>query len=200
MAAPALSFSAAPTPFTPAGDWHDGETVTPAIMQARISDPVKALYNPPRFTVRATLPFSAASNQTVRVGWSAAGFEESGGWTLSRDGKVLTAPASGVYLVAVCLALQRDGPPGAFGSYQVNVVRNGALLSLRQRQNTRSTYPAGISGIDLVFLAKGDTLSIDVLGTGTGLTWQGFGSDIREERWNCFGAVLLAPGASSMRG
>ncbi|QLE71118.1 hypothetical protein FGW37_05430 [Streptomyces rectiverticillatus] len=200
LVAPAPTFTAPPTPFASAGDWRDGEQITPALMQSRITNPIKALYNPPRVSARSAQAFSVPSGQTTRVGWSLAGLEESGGWRLSQDAKAFTVPASGVYLTAFCLAIQRDGPTGAFGSYQMNLMRNGNLISLHQRQNTRTNYPAGLSGTDVLFLAQGDTLSIEVLGTGTGLTWQGFGSDIRDERWSCFGAVMLAPGASSMKG
>ncbi|MEU5186989.1 hypothetical protein AB0G83_07515 [Streptomyces klenkii] len=200
MAAPSASFSAPPSAYVSAGDWRDGERVTPALMRARLSDPLTSLYNPSRFSLRSTLPYSAPSNQTARVGWSNAGFEESGGWVLSRDGATLTAPATGVYLVALSVATQRDGPEGAFGSYQVHLLRNGNLISLRQRQNTRSTYPTAISGTEPVFLTKGDQLSAAFLGTGTGLAWQAFGSDIRDERWNGFSAVMLAPAATGMKG
>ncbi|WP_194963223.1 hypothetical protein, partial [Streptomyces eurocidicus] len=200
MAAPSAGFSAGSTPFVPAGDWRDGERVTPALMRARLSDPLTSLYNPPRFSLRSTLPYSAPSNQTVRVGWSNAGFEESGGWVLGRDGATVTAPATGVYLVALSVATQRDGPEGAFGSYQVHLLRNGNLISLRQRQNTRSTYPTAISGTEPVFLARGDQLSTAFLGTGTGLSWGAFGNDIRDERWNGFSAVMLAPAATGMKG
>lgn len=199
MIAPAPSFSAPPSPFIEAGSWRDGEQITPSVMQSRITDPIKALYNPPRFSVRTAAPFSAGSGQTARVGWSSSGLEESGGWSLSRDSKALTAPASGVYLVSFCLAIQRDGPEGSFGSYQMNLMRNGGLVSLRQRQNTRSSYPSGIAAMEVLFLNRGDTLSIDVLGTGTGLTWSGFGNDIRNEVWNSFSAVMLGPGAVNMR-
>ncbi|MCC3773663.1 hypothetical protein [Streptomyces sp. UNOB3_S3] len=200
MAAPTTSFSAAATPFAPAGEWRDGEQVTPATMTARISDPIRALYNPPRVSVARPLPYSTPPNQALRVGWSMAGFEESGGWVLSRDGTAVTAPATGVYLVALTLATQRDGPEGAFGSYQVNLLRNGSLLFLRQRQNTRSTYPTSISSTGLVFLSKGDFLGVDFLGTGTDVTWQDYGTDLRTERWNGLSAVMLAPGATSMKG
>ncbi|MEU1312253.1 hypothetical protein ABZ419_25625 [Streptomyces cinnamoneus] len=200
MVAPVPSFAAPPTAFVPAGEWRDGEQITPALMKERITDPIRALYNPPRVSVVRPLPYSAASAQAVRVGWSRAGFEESGGWSLSRDGTTITAPATGVYLVASTLATQRDGPEGPFGSYQVQLLRNGSLVSLRQRQNTRTTYPTGISGTDVVFLNKGDSLSSVFLGTGTGLTWQGFDVDPRIERWNGLAAVMLAPAATGMKG
>ncbi|MEU3351304.1 hypothetical protein [Streptomyces sp. NPDC037389] len=200
LTAPVPAFSAAPSLFVAAGEWRDSEQATPAMMTARISDPIRGLYSPPRVSVARPLSYSTPPNQAVRVGWSTAGFEESGGWVLSRDGTALTAPATGVYLVALTLAVQRDGPEGAFGSYQVNLLRNGSLLSLRQRQNTRSTYPTGISGTDLVFLSKGDFLGVDFLGTGAEVTWQGYGADIRTERWNGLSAVMLAPGATAMKG
>ncbi|WP_367132494.1 MULTISPECIES: hypothetical protein [Streptomyces] len=200
LVAPTSAFSAGSTPFVAAGDWRDGELLTPSMMSSRITDPIRALYNPPRVSLTRPLPYGAASAQAVRVGWSSAGFEESGGWSLSRDGTTLTAPATGVYLVTLTLATQRDGPEGAFGSYQVRLLRNGNLVSLRQRQNTRSTYPTGISGTDVIFLSRGDTLSAEFLGTGTGLAWQAFGADLRTERWNGLAAVMLAPAATGMKG
>lgn len=199
MRAPAPAFAAASSPFVAAGDWTDGEQIAPALMHARITQPYRALYNPPRFSLRYTLPYRAPSNQPARVSWSLAGMEECGGWVLSRDGSSITAPAAGVYLVSVCLATQRDGPTGAFGSYQVHLVKNGELLSLRQRQNTRSDYPTSLCATEPVFLDRGETLATDLLGTGTGVTWRDYGNDVREERWNALSAVLLAPSATSMR-
>ncbi|MFF4223182.1 hypothetical protein ACFYZH_09990 [Streptomyces abikoensis] len=201
MVAPGAStFAGKTTPFVAADDWADRELVTPAHMTARITQPLQALLNAPRVSIRAPLPYSAASNQLTRVRWSASALEESGGWTLSSDGSALTAPAPGVYLLAFSIATRRDGPEGAFGSYQTNLVRNGELVALHQRQNTRSGYPTAISGTQLLYLRKGDTVSTDFIGTGTGLTWRDFGRDITDERWNHFTAVMLAPGATSMKG
>lgn len=201
MVAPgASSITGRPAPFVPAGDWADKERITPALMESRITQPMRSLLNPLRVVLRTPLPYSAPSGQPTRIRWAASGMEESGGWGLRRDGSALTVPASGVYLIAFSIATQRDGPEGPFGSYQMNLVRNGELVSLHQRQNTRSGYPTSISATTVLFLKEGDTVSTDFIGTGTGLTWRDFGRDVNDERWNQFSAVMLAPGASSMKG
>ncbi|GGP44068.1 hypothetical protein GCM10010214_16170 [Streptomyces abikoensis] len=47
---------------------------------------------------------------------------------------------------------------------------------------------------------RGDFLGVDFLGTGADVTWQGYGADLRAERWNNLSAVILAPGATAMKG
>ncbi|GAA0455900.1 hypothetical protein GCM10009544_18280 [Streptomyces stramineus] len=201
MAAPgAAALSGEATPFVPAGDWSNQERITSQHMDTRITQPMRSLLNPPRVVLRTPLPYSAASGQATRVRWNASGMEQSGGWSLARDGSTVTVPADGVYLVALCMAVERDGPEGPFGSYQMNLARNGAVVAVHQRQNTRSGYPASITATDTLFLRRGETLGVEFLGTGSGLNWRGFGADISDERWNLVAAVNLASGSSGMGG
>ncbi|WP_033026887.1 hypothetical protein [Streptomyces rimosus] len=183
----------------PIEDWTDDSPITPATMNARVTRPLQALYSPPRFICRAVTPYSSPSGKRRLIPWKASAFEQCGGWTLSKDGTAFTAPLPGVYLLAFFTSVRRGGPAGPFGSFQSNVLHNGKVVSLHQRQNTRADYGSSIAATELVFLNAGDTVSTDFMGTGTGLTWQNSGGG-SAEIWDTLAAVMLAPSATSMKG
>ncbi|MEU7149731.1 hypothetical protein AB0B15_17105 [Streptomyces sp. NPDC045456] len=196
MVAPASSFGGSSAQMVTADTWADGEHLDAAAMNRRITRPLSGLYSPPRFACRAMAPYSAASGQRRILPWKAGGtFEQSGGWTT--DGAAFTAPASGLYWVSLCAATMRSGPEGAYGSYQMNLLRNGELASLHQRQVTRTDYHASIAATDLIYLSTGDRLSVEFLGTGTGLTWRA-PSDDDSTHWGTISAVMLGASATSM--
>ncbi|MFK0295467.1 hypothetical protein ACIQU6_34050 [Streptomyces sp. NPDC090442] len=195
MVAPALSFSASAAQLIDAEPWTDGEHIDAEVMTRRITQPLQTLYSPSRFACRAMAPYSAASGERRIVPWRAGAFEESGGWTT--NGTAVTAPASGLYLVSLCAATMRTGPQGPFGSYQLNLMRNEALVSLHQGQNTRSDYQASIAATGVIYLTAGDRLSVEFLGTGTGLTWKA-PSDDASTRWGTLAAVMLGASASGL--
>ncbi|MEU6959407.1 hypothetical protein [Streptomyces chrestomyceticus] len=196
MVAPASSFGGSSAQLVTADTWADREHLDAEVMTRRITRPLGVLYNPPRFACRAMAPYSAASGQRRALPWKAGGsFEQSGGWTT--DGAAFTAPASGLYWVSLCAATMRSGPEGAYGSYQMNILRNGELVSLHQRQVTRTDYHASIAATDLIYLTAGDRLSVEFLGTGTGLTWRA-PSDDDSTHWGTIAAVMLGASATSM--
>ncbi|MEF3112412.1 hypothetical protein [Streptomyces chrestomyceticus] len=196
MAAPTGAYGGPSAQLVDAPTWADGEHLDAAVMTRRITQPLSRLYSPPRFACRAMAPYSAASGQRRTLPWKAGGaFEQSGGWTT--DGTTFTAPASGLYWVSLCAATMRTGPEGAYGSYQMNLMRNGELTSLHQRQVTRTDYQASIAATDLTYLNAGDRLSVEFLGTGTGLTWRA-PSDDDSTHWGTISAVMLSASATSM--
>ncbi|MFE7113949.1 hypothetical protein ACFU99_00770 [Streptomyces sp. NPDC057654] len=199
MVGPGTTSFSAPTAPPPAMEtWTDGTRIGPADMTRRITAPLQALYSPARFACRAVSPYSSPSNVGRQVSWATAEFEQCGGWALSRDGTAVTVPASGVYLICLSLAIQRDGTAGPYGSWQVNLLRNGQLVSLHQRQNTGSSYGSSTMATEVVYLNAGDTVSTYFIGTGTGLTWRNFWNGPNTESWDTFAAVMLAPTATSM--
>lgn len=199
LRAPGPAFTASGPSFAPAESWTDRDQVTAEMMRTRITRPFQALAAPPRVACRGTQPLSASSGATTRIAWSPARVEQSGGWTLSRDGRSLTVPASGVYLVGHTVSVLRDGPDGFQTSYQAALVKSGSVVSVRQRQTTRGVVSLSMGGTDPLYLKAGDTLSVDLLPTGNGV-FRDFGNNIPDEQWNSFYAVMLAPGATSMRG
>ncbi|MFE7313821.1 hypothetical protein ACFU7T_12040 [Streptomyces sp. NPDC057555] len=197
MVAPSASFAAPSTQLVDADSWADGEHLDAETMTRRITQPLSLLYNPPRFAARSLAPYSAASGQRRLVPWRANAIEESGGWVT--DGTAFTVPASGLYWVSLCAATMRTGPQGDFGSYQMNVLHNGEVVSLHQRQNTRADYQSSIAATDLIYLSVGDRISVEVLGTGTGLTWTA-PSDDESTRWGTLAAIMLGTSANGMEG
>ncbi|MFJ8384748.1 hypothetical protein ACIQ9Q_09585 [Streptomyces sp. NPDC094438] len=197
VGAGAASYAEAPVPVGSLADWTDQAVITAVDMTARITAPLRTLYSPVRVLTRAVAPYASASNQRTLIPWSTAVMEECGGWRISGDGTTFTVPRSGVYLVTAFTGVQRDGTQGPYGSYQVNLQRNGQPFAVRQRQNTRIGYSTAIPLSEVLFLAAGDTVSTELMGTGTGLTWR---PEPSNDGWHAFGAVLLGPTAISMKG
>ncbi|MFE9120880.1 hypothetical protein [Streptomyces sp. NPDC007172] len=193
----AASFTEAPSPTGSLADWADQAVITAADMTARITTPLRTLYSPARILTRVVGPYASASGQRMLIPWGSATMEECGGWRMSGDGTTFTVPRSGIYLVTAFTGVQRDGTQGPYGSYQVNLLRNGQPFAVRQRQNTRLNYSTAIPHSEVLFLAAGDTVSTELMGTGTGLTWR---PEPSNDGWHAFGAVMLGPTAISMKG
>ncbi|MFD4920998.1 hypothetical protein ACFWNE_06735 [Streptomyces goshikiensis] len=198
VGAGAAGFTEPAAPTGSLADWNNKALVGPAELTEQITNPLKTLYSPSRFACRAVVDFAAGSNQRILIPWATAVMESSGGWTYNGNGTEFRAPTVGVYLISAFSCFTRDGTLGPYGAYQLNLLRNGSMVAVHQRQNTRIGYGTTISTSEIMFLNAGDTVSTEFMGTGTGLAWKN-APESPNETWHSFSGVMLAPAAQSMK-